>query len=424
MIRLVLRTRSSRTPCGKFDRELRVQRGARIIELPVVLRFRSSYLNVRRKLTNFGIGPLATLSLLALTLPAFAQVASTNGSFADRFAAHAPLSQQIAGPALKPAVTIVGEIVRIGDLVENAGAAAHVAIFRAPDLGHTGRVAVARVIEAVLPHEIVNLETRGLTDVVVTRASAMITPKEIETRITQALAGRQRNADASNLTLTFDSEPRTIHVEPGTELRIARLAFDPRSGRFDVVFERPGNRNLLRFTGTYAETFEAAVLARPVAAGEVLRAADVNIVRRPKAEFTANIIIAADQAIGLAARRAMRPGDVLRQTDLAKAQVVARNDNVTIVYQVPGVTLTMRGKALEGGAQGDTIGVLNMQSKRSVQGTIAGPGHVVVSGTTLVSVTPTTTTPRLAANASGRSSPNNQARASAHPNNHARASAE
>ena len=66
---------------------------------------------------------------------------------------------------------MVGEIVRIGDLVENAGAAANVAIFRAPDLGQTGRVAVERVIEAVLPHEIVDLETRGLTEVVVTRAS-------------------------------------------------------------------------------------------------------------------------------------------------------------------------------------------------------------------------------------------------------------
>src|SRR5262245_19278634 len=61
-LRLVPRTRSSRTPCGKCDRELRVQRGTRIIELLVVLRFRSSYLSVPRVLTNFGIGPLGRLS--------------------------------------------------------------------------------------------------------------------------------------------------------------------------------------------------------------------------------------------------------------------------------------------------------------------------------------------------------------------------
>jgi len=356
---------------------------------------------------------LATLSLLAFTLtalPATAQVAGTNGSFADRFSAYAP--QRATGPTLKPAVSVVGEIVRIGDLIENAGTAAQIAIFRAPDLGQTGRVSVERVIEAVLPHEIVKLETRGLTEVVVTRASTAITPKDIEARITQALAGR-RNADAGNFTLTFDNEARTVYLEPGSDLRIARMTFDPRSGRFDVLFERPGTRSLLRYTGTYAETFDAAVLTRPLASGELVRSTDITIVRRPKTEFAANIITTAEQAVGLAARRAMRPGELLRQTDLGKAEVIARNENVTITYQVPGITLTMRGKALDGGAQGDTINVLNVQSKRSIQATVAGPGHVVVTATTLVSVTPTATAPRLAAQTAGRSTPNPQAHASA-----------
>jgi flagella basal body P-ring formation protein FlgA len=358
---------------------------------------------------------LIALAFLALTLPvpANAQDVVAGGSFAERFAAHAPLSKRITGPTLKSAVTIIGDIVRIGDLVENAGAAANVPIFRAPDLGQTGRVSVERVIAAVLPHEISDLETRGVTEVVVTRASTAIAPSEIEARITRALASRQRTTAANNLTLTFDTEARTVHVEPGTDLRLARVAFDPRSGRFDVAFERQGSRALLRYTGTYAETFEAAVLTRPLAAGEVVRTADITIARRPKTEFHANIITTPEQAVGMAARRAMRPGDVLRQTDLAKAELVARNDNVTITYQVPGITLTMRGKALEGGAQGDTISVLNMQSKRSIQATVAGPGHVMVAATSLVSVTPTTTAPRLAAHTTGRSQSIQQARASA-----------
>src|SRR5215510_6720709 len=55
---LVPRTRSSRTPCGKCDRELRVQRGTRIIELPSgpwIPKFVSERAAV---LTNFGIRPL------------------------------------------------------------------------------------------------------------------------------------------------------------------------------------------------------------------------------------------------------------------------------------------------------------------------------------------------------------------------------
>ncbi len=61
-----------------------------------------------------------------------------------------------------------------------------------------------------------------------------------------------------------------------------------------------------------------------------------------------------------------------------KPELVGRNETVTIVYEVPGIVLTMRGKALEPGAQGDLINVLNIQSKRTVQATVTGPGRVTV----------------------------------------------
>jgi flagella basal body P-ring formation protein FlgA len=89
--------------------------------------------------------------------------------------------------------------------------------------------------------------------------------------------------------------------------------------------------------------------------------------------------------IGLAARNNMQPGRLLRARDLMKPQIVQRNETVTLVYRMPGIMLTVRGKALEGGADGDTISVLNEQSKRRLQGVVVGPGRVLVgSGTAQV----------------------------------------
>src|ERR1700704_2295819 len=73
MRRLVPQTRSSRTPCGKGDRELRVQRGTRFIELPVVLRFRSSHRIVPQAVASFGIGPLVWLVFAAASTSVAAQ---------------------------------------------------------------------------------------------------------------------------------------------------------------------------------------------------------------------------------------------------------------------------------------------------------------------------------------------------------------
>src|SRR4051812_42258163 len=166
---------------------------------------------------------VASLALsLAMAVPVPAQTVALSPT------ALPPIHAEEKGPALKSHAIITGEIVRIGDLVDNAGVVADVPIFRAPDLGQTGNVSAARVIEAVRPHKIFGLDTRGLAEVAVTRQSRAITPPDIEARIVRALAGQFNAADPQNLAVSFDNEVRTFHVEPSgdAEPRVLRLAFE------------------------------------------------------------------------------------------------------------------------------------------------------------------------------------------------------
>ena len=289
-----------------------------------------------------------------------------------------------AGPRLRELVAVSSEIVRIGDLVENAGAAADVPVFRAPDLGQTGAVQLARIIEALRPYDLTGLDTGGLNEVVVTRLSRAMTAKDITDRITRALSGQYGLGDAQNLAVILDRDIRILHVEPtvGGDLVVSRMHVDPRTGRFDIAFELPGStlsrRAGLRFTGTVTETVEAAMLTRSLRIGEVVKASDVTMGRRPKAELRGDGM-GPDQVIGMAAKTALRNGQALRTDDLIKPQIVQRNEAVTIYYEVPGIMLTVRGKAVEGGAMGDVVGVLNIQSNRTVQATVIGPGRVTIA---------------------------------------------
>lgn len=288
-----------------------------------------------------------------------------------------------AGPRLKELVAVSSEIVRIGDLVENAGAVSDVPVFRAPDLGQTGAVTVARVTDALRQYDMAGLDTGGLSEVVVTRLSRAISGKEITDRIAQAIAGQYGYGEAQNLSIVFDREVRALHVEPSVigELAVARIKVEPRTGRFDIAFELPGSaaarRLPLRFTGTVTETMEAATLVRAIRPGEVVKASDVAMERKPRAEVGGDWL-SLDQAIGLAAKNTLRAGQVLRPGDLMKPQIVQRHEAVTLTYAVPGILLTVRGKALEAGATGDVIGVLNIQSNRTIQGTVTGPGRVAI----------------------------------------------
>ena len=167
---------------------------------------------------------------------------------------------------------------------------------------------------------------------------------------------------------------------------MTRLNYEPRTTRFDIAFELPGSlaarRLPLRFTGSLSETFEAVVPTHEIAQGQVLDAADLAVERRPKTNSTPTTLTAIEQAQGLAAKHALRAGQVIRQADVAKPELVGRGEAVTIVFQVPGIVLTIVGKAVEPGGLGDLISVVNVQSKHTIQATVVGPGRVSVNAAT------------------------------------------
>ena len=297
----------------------------------------------------------------------------------------APAAAQYTGSIpyarLKASVTVSGDIVRIGDLVENAGSAGNTPVFRAPDLGETGAVPARQILDAVRPYGLIAVDLRGLSEVSVTRASRMIAADDIEARLVRALTGRYNLGSPENLKLTYDRELRAIHLDTAAigELSLARLNYDAYNRRFDAVFElTSGGRAQWRFSGLAVESVEAAVALRALARGEIVKAGDVVIERRAKAEFANEPVAPAAEVVGLAARRAVRAGQPLRNADLTKPEIVHRGDLVTLHYEVPGIVISMRGKATESGALGDTVSVLNEQSKRTIQGVVSSPGHVTV----------------------------------------------
>ena len=309
-------------------------------------------------------------------------------AFALLAAATAPAAAQshydaIAAPVLRADVTVSGDLVRIGDVIDNAGAAAQIAIYRAPDLGTTGSLPVERVLSSLRAHQVIGVDTRELKQISITRLARTLEGKDIELTVAHALEHRNGLGDAANLSLTFDRDVQDMRLEASNTGAMVPVSarFDSRSTRFDVTLEIANGDaapTRLRFTGTAVETVEAAVLARGVERNEVLKASDVVIERRPKAEV-GNDVASRDRVVGLQARRQLRAGQALRVADLAKPDLVQKDQSVTLTYQASGLYLTIRGKALEAGTEGDVVNVLNLQSKRTVSGVVTGRGLVSIT---------------------------------------------
>jgi flagella basal body P-ring formation protein FlgA len=290
----------------------------------------------------------------------------------------------IATPVLRANVAVAGDLVRIGDVIDNAGSSGKIAIYRAPDLGTTGTLSTAQVLSVLRAHQVIGVDTRDVREIQVTRLARTLLPREIELAVASALEHRYGFGDAANLSLTFDRDLGDIKLEAANSgvMQPASVRFEPRGNRFDVTLEIAGDNvaapTRLRFTGTVIETVEAAVLARGVERNEVIKSSDVVIERRPKAEVGADPA-SRDRAVGMQARRQLRAGQAVRIADLAKPDLVQRDQSVTLIYDSPGLYLTVRGKAQDSGTEGDVVNVLNLQSKRTVAGVVTGRGQVSIA---------------------------------------------
>ncbi len=164
----------------------------------------------------------------------------------------------------------------------------------------------------------------------------------------------------------------------GDGLDIARKEYDEATGAFAVRIRLASGR-ILALQGKIEEGVDLPVLARQIGAGEVVTADDIAFRRVAASRVQRGALVEADRIIGFSARRRLNEGAPLRTADLQKPIVVRKGDAVTMIYRMPGIELTARGRALGDGGLGDTVQVVNVQSYKNIDAIVAGSGAVTVS---------------------------------------------
>src|SRR5258708_4419941 len=82
----------------------------------------------------------------------------------------------IAAPVLRANVAVAGDLVRIGDVIANAGTFGKIAIYRARELGPTGTLSTAQVLSVLRAHQVIGVDTRDLREIQVTGLARTLLP--------------------------------------------------------------------------------------------------------------------------------------------------------------------------------------------------------------------------------------------------------
>lgn len=282
------------------------------------------------------------------------------------------------GLRLRGDIVARGDVLTLGDLVEGTTPeSAGKPLFRAPGLGATGTIQARRIAEAVSALGLGSIETGGRVQIAVQRAARRVGAAEIEAALKRSLESAY-GLDPKTLSVRLDGEGPMLlaPVDLNGQATALDVSFDPRSRRVGGLISLGERQASLRVTGVVVEMREVAVLVRTLNRGEPVSAADVALERRPRDGAPPDAQSAA--ASGEVAQRTLGAGAVLRVGDTAPPDLVTRGDPVNIVYETPGISLSMRGQAGESGRLGATVSVVNIASKKSLQATVVGPGRVSV----------------------------------------------
>lgn len=120
----------------------------------------------------------------------------------------------------------------------------------------------------------------------------------------------------------------------------------------------------------------ADVLSHAVPRGTVLGEGDFE--RKDIQPAMARGALRAADAAGMATTRDLMAGNPVRLGDLAAPALVRRGEAVTILVRSGAMTISAPGRALNDGAMGAGIRVVNLATNRTLEARVEGSGRVVI----------------------------------------------
>ena len=164
-------------------------------------------------------------------------------------------------------------------------------------------------------------------------------------------------------------------------MEIESIEVEPRTGLLDAslrVTLEGGEAGLIALRGRAEAQTEVPVPARPLRRGQRIEAEDLRSAWLPSARLDPGAVLTVAELVGREAGRGLAAGRAIRAADLRAARLVRKDETVTLLFRRAGLELAAAGTALDTGAEGETVRVVNPSGGRPVSGVVVGPRTVQV----------------------------------------------
>ena len=277
---------------------------------------------------------------------------------------------------LRETLNVEGAHVTLGDLFTDAGASADIVVARAPAPGSRTSLDVGYIQRIAAENDLDWANAGGVRRVTVARASRSVDADILTDMIEGELMARE--GQVHDVRLANNGLVLHAPVESVGGPQIVSLNYDIRSGMLSAEVAAYDGAEPVRVTGRAYATVEVPVLARAMPAGSEITGGDIEWLSVRADRLRPDAVLDPMDLIGFETRRTLRPGEALRSYDIQRPMVVERGELITLLFEAPGIQLSVRARALEDAADGELARFVNLQSNRTVEALVDGPGRARV----------------------------------------------
>ena len=288
----------------------------------------------------------------------------------------APFSAQ--GAVLKPYLTTEQETIRLSDVFEDVTKYGDIVVAPAPPPGHQQSFSTHWLQTLAQQYQVSwkpQLEHPTFT---VTRKGVPIETSTLEEHIQNWV---RNHLNIRDISVALDPLPMRMSVASLDKVHFKVENFhQTNSDCFYltlIIHDHTLPPQKINVKGRLIRALSIPVLARDIRPGEIILEKDITLKEIRSDQIPAHALRNTEQVVMHEANlRPLKAGQYLQPQDLKVALAIHAGEIVTMVLKTNRITVTLRGKALDNGKFGDSVRVMNTDSKKVITG-IAEKSSVV-----------------------------------------------
>ncbi len=281
---------------------------------------------------------------------------------------------------LKEHSVLTGDTITLGDIFYDLPRDEERVLGNAPRPGKDMVLSAKTLLRIALALDLPWRPSSATDSVVLRRDATIIEYDQIKEALYTALYDEEVYGDYE---LSIPAQYHKIilpHDQPASMV-ITRFTTDANNKTFEATIAAPSAENPIQHfqvRGHMNAVITVPVLAGNLQSGRIITQQDIKYIKIKEREFTRDTIADASILIGMTARRVILAGRPIKTSEMIAPRLIERGEIVTLSLNIGTMALTTQAKALQDGAKGDIIRVVNTASNKTLQAVITGTNQVSI----------------------------------------------